>query len=47
MPRYLWFYMARENRRRDALAGEVGKEVGAAKDVAPLGDRDPNYRFQL
>jgi hypothetical protein len=43
---WLWFWMARENKRRDALDP---KEVHAVPKLnekgQPLGDRHPAYRF--
>jgi len=49
---YLWFWMARENRRRDALeenGGEKGTGVNAAESSEDLigSDRAISYRYQV
>ncbi|KZT40659.1 MFS general substrate transporter [Sistotremastrum suecicum HHB10207 ss-3] len=51
---YLWFWMARENRRRDAIEAEVaGGEKGDARDRTESrenlvsSDRNLRYRYQI
>ncbi|KZS90534.1 MFS general substrate transporter [Sistotremastrum niveocremeum HHB9708] len=51
---YLWFWMARENRRRDAIESEVaGGEKGDARDRTESrenlvsSDRNLRYRYQI
>jgi hypothetical protein len=48
---YLWIFMARENKRRDALLAQEkdtdAKESLSSEETRRLGDRDINYRYVL
>jgi hypothetical protein len=48
---YLWIFMARENKRRDALLPKEkdtdAKESLSSEEARRLGDRDINYRYVL
>jgi hypothetical protein len=43
---WLWFWMARENKRRDTLDPKEVQAVPKLNEKGnPLGDRHPSYRF--